>query len=73
MGCRQSLIGGRYALFDVATRSLSPDYYSTLLWRRLMSPKVLRSGISGHELCDALCASGRKPPDPALRAYVHCA
>ena len=44
MGCRQALVGGRYALVDLTAgrRGLAPDFYLLLLWRQLMSPKVLR-------------------------------
>lgn len=40
--CRQSLVGGRYALLDLRSGQPSPDFYSTWLWRTLMSPKALR-------------------------------
>lgn len=43
VACRQTLVGGRYALVDLRRRDLAPDFWSTLLWRRLVSPKVLRS------------------------------
>ena len=42
MGCRQALVGGRYALVDLRRRRFAPDFYVQLLWRQLMSPKVLR-------------------------------
>ena len=44
MGCRQALVGGRYALVELAgeRRGLAPDFYLLMLWRQLMSPKVLR-------------------------------
>ena len=42
MGCRQALVGGRYALVELAgeRRGLAPDFYLLMLWRQLMSPKV---------------------------------
>jgi len=40
--CRQSILGGRYALLDLQAGQPAPDFYSTLLWRTLMSPKALR-------------------------------
>ena len=45
--CRQALIGGRYALLDLERGEPSPDFYATLLWRRLMSPKALRASKWG--------------------------
>lgn len=56
--CRQSLIGGNYGLLDTTTFKPNPDYYSALLWRRLMGRKVLSTTSNGT----------RK-----LRAYAHCA
>lgn len=41
-GCRQAILGGHYALLDLRRRQPAPDFYSLLLWRRLMSPKSLR-------------------------------
>jgi len=41
--CRQSIVGGRYALLDLKSGQPAPDFYSTLLWRQLMSPKALRA------------------------------
>ena len=34
--CRQSLVGGHYALVDLARRQLSPDFWATLLFRRFV-------------------------------------
>ena len=50
MGCRQALVGGRYALVDLTAgrRGLAPDFYLLLLWRQLMSPKVLRVRASAR-------------------------
>ena len=41
--CRQALVGGHYALLDLARRQPNPDFWATLLWRRIVSPKVLRA------------------------------
>jgi heparanase 1 len=55
--CRQTLIGGNYGLLDTDTFVPNPDYYSALLWHRLMGTGVLSTDISGSSY---------------LRAYVHC-
>ncbi|KAJ3674287.1 hypothetical protein LUZ60_004903 [Juncus effusus] len=55
--CRQTLIGGNYGLLDTKTFVPNPDYYSALLWHRLMGRGVLSIDISGS---------------PYLRAYAHC-
>ncbi|XP_029129268.1 heparanase-like protein 1 isoform X3 [Cajanus cajan] len=56
--CRQTLIGGNYGLLNTTTFTPNPDYYSALLWHRLMGKKVLAvsSDISS----------------PFLRTYAHC-
>ncbi|XVF35627.1 hypothetical protein REPUB_Repub18cG0162400 [Reevesia pubescens] len=55
--CRQTLIGGNYGLLDTSTFVPHPDYYSALLWHRLMGSKVLSTSFSGTK---------------SLRAYAHC-
>ncbi|XP_072957749.1 heparanase-like protein 2 [Typha angustifolia] len=55
--CRQTLIGGNYGLLDTTTFIPNPDYYSALLWHRLMGKGVLSVDLSGS---------------PYLRAYAHC-
>ncbi|XP_007011803.2 PREDICTED: heparanase-like protein 3 [Theobroma cacao] len=55
--CRQTLIGGNYGLLDTATFVPHPDYYSALLWHRLMGSNVLSTSFSGTR---------------NLRAYAHC-
>lgn len=55
--CRQTLIGGNYGLLDLETFIPNPDYYSALLWHRLMGKGVLSMDLSGS---------------PFLRAYAHC-
>ncbi|KAK7411367.1 hypothetical protein VNO78_02800 [Psophocarpus tetragonolobus] len=56
--CRQTLIGGNYGLLNTTTFAPNPDYYSALLWHRLMGKKVLEvsSDVSS----------------PFLRTYAHC-
>ncbi|BFG18927.1 hypothetical protein CerSpe_052010 [Prunus speciosa] len=55
--CRQTLIGGNYGLLDTNTFVPNPDYYSALLWHRLMGNKVLSTSFPGTK---------------KLRAYAHC-
>ncbi|XP_077237990.1 heparanase-like protein 3 isoform X2 [Tasmannia lanceolata] len=56
--CRQSLIGGNYGLLNTTTFKPNPDYYSALLWHRLMGRNVLLTTFSGTK---------------NIRAYAHCA
>ncbi|KAI4376881.1 hypothetical protein MLD38_014589 [Melastoma candidum] len=55
--CRQSLIGGNYGLLNTSTFQPNPDYYSALLWHRLMGSTVLDASFSGTD---------------KLRTYAHC-
>ncbi|OAY31521.1 heparanase-like protein 3 [Manihot esculenta] len=55
--CRQSLIGGNYGLLNTTTFVPNPDYYSALLWHRLMGRNVLSTKFSGTK---------------KIRAYAHC-
>ncbi|KAG6520768.1 heparanase-like protein 1 [Zingiber officinale] len=55
--CRQTLIGGNYGLLDLNTFVPNPDYYSALLWHRLMGKGVLSIDVGGSSY---------------LRAYAHC-
>jgi heparanase 1 len=54
---RQTLSGGSYGLIDEATLAPNPDYWATLLWRRLMGPVVLAATSD----------------DTTVRVYAHCA
>ncbi|PKA63060.1 Heparanase-like protein 3 [Apostasia shenzhenica] len=56
--CRQTLIGGNYGLLNTNTFKPNPDYYSALLWHRLMDKKVLSTNFIGTK---------------KIRAYAHCA
>ncbi|KAG0480035.1 hypothetical protein HPP92_010893 [Vanilla planifolia] len=56
--CRQSLIGGNYGLLNTTTFEPNPDYYSALLWHRLMGQKVLSTNFNGTK---------------KIRAYANCA
>ncbi|KAL2228825.1 UNVERIFIED_CONTAM: Heparanase-like protein 3 [Sesamum indicum] len=56
--CRQTLIGGNYGLLNTTTFAPNPDYYSALLWHRLMGTYVLSTNFTGNR---------------TIRAYAHCA
>eukprot|EP00479_Gromia_sphaerica_P001995 TRINITY_DN12354_c0_g1_i1.p1 TRINITY_DN12354_c0_g1~~TRINITY_DN12354_c0_g1_i1.p1 ORF type:complete len:155 (-),score=19.88 TRINITY_DN12354_c0_g1_i1:22-486(-) len=56
--CRQSLLGGNSALLDTATFEPNPDYYSSLLFKRLMGKEVFSTEIDKST--------------PQLRVYAHC-
>ena len=75
MGCRQALVGGRYALVDLTAgrRGLAPDFYLLLLWRQLMSPKVLRVRASASARVRATAtatARARGYPNPSPNPKV---
>ncbi|KAG4201622.1 hypothetical protein ERO13_A05G289350v2 [Gossypium hirsutum] len=55
--CRQALTGGNYALLNTTTFVPNPDYYSALLWHKIMGSKVLSVTHKGS---------------PYLRVYSHC-
>ncbi|XP_047339566.1 heparanase-like protein 3 [Impatiens glandulifera] len=55
--CRQTLIGGNYGLLNTTTFVPNPDYYSALLWHRLMGRNVLSTNMSTLT---------------KIRAYSHC-
>ncbi|CAN8323665.1 unnamed protein product [Cochlearia groenlandica] len=56
--CRQSLIGGNYGLLNTTNFTPNPDFYSALIWRRLMGRKALLTSFSGTK---------------KIRSYSHCA
>ncbi|TYH00771.1 hypothetical protein ES288_A09G004800v1 [Gossypium darwinii] len=56
--CRQTLIGGNYALLNTATFIPNPDYYGAVLWHRLMGSIVL---------------AVTQVSNPNLSVYAHCA
>ena len=58
--CRQTLAGGFYGLLDSKTLHPNPDYYSLLLWSRLMGANVLQM------------SRGQAASATTLRAYAHC-
>ncbi|XP_010533116.1 PREDICTED: heparanase-like protein 3 [Tarenaya hassleriana] len=56
--CRQSLVGGNYGLLNTTNFTPNPDYYSALLWHRLMGRNALFTSFSGSK---------------KIRSYTHCA
>ncbi|PPR99141.1 hypothetical protein GOBAR_AA21532 [Gossypium barbadense] len=56
--CRQTLVGGNFALLNATTSIPNPDYYGALLWHRLMGSTVL---------------AVTQESNPNLRVYAHCA
>ncbi len=55
---RQTLVGSDYGLLNRETLEPTPDYYNSLLWKRLMGTRVLAVRTHGE--------------NPYLRAYAHC-
>uniref|UniRef100_A0A7S3C5L5 Uncharacterized protein n=1 Tax=Haptolina ericina TaxID=156174 RepID=A0A7S3C5L5_9EUKA len=55
--CRQTLAGADYGLIDDATLEPTPDYWASVLWRRLMGTAVFRAHADGAP--------------PTLRVYAH--
>ncbi|CAN0896059.1 Heparanase-like protein 1 [Linum grandiflorum] len=60
--CRQTLVGGHYSLLNTTTFVPNPDYYSALLWHRLMGKSVLgvTSTASRYLRHYAHCSKGRE-------------
>lgn len=55
---RQTLSGSNYGLLDDDTLSPRPDYWTSILWRRLMGTRALDAA---------------RGDDPLVRVYAHCA
>ncbi|UCD83512.1 MAG: hypothetical protein JSU92_09415 [Deltaproteobacteria bacterium] len=55
---RQTLAGDVYGLIDPETLEPRPDYWNSLLWNRLMGPRVLNIAPEDEQ--------------PYLRTYAHC-
>ncbi|KAG4128135.1 hypothetical protein ERO13_D09G003200v2 [Gossypium hirsutum] len=64
--CRQTLIGGNYALLDTTTFIPNPDYYGSV-----SSQKQLR--FYGHRLMGSIVLAVTQESNPNLRVYAHCA
>eukprot|EP01051_Picozoa_sp_SAG22_P005437 SAG22_NODE_321_length_12398_cov_3.218392_16_plen_613_part_00 len=60
--------GEQRQLVEVPT----PDYFATLLWKRLMGTTVLHTTYDADG-ADGAGRSGDAPPARSLRAYPHCA
>jgi heparanase len=55
---RQTLVGSDYGLVDDETLTPNPDYFNSVLWKKLMGTRVLTvDAVSGN---------------PYLRVYAHC-
>ncbi len=59
---RQTLSGSDYGLLDDATLEPNPDYWASLLWRRLVGTQQLRAEVVAGESGEA----------PAVMAYAAC-
>ena len=57
--CRQDFIGLDYALIDCSTHTPLPDYYTGVLFGRLMGTGVLSADTAATT-------------DGVLRSYAHC-
>jgi hypothetical protein len=54
---RQTLSGSNYGLLDDLTLDPRPDYFTSVLWRRLVGERVMAAHVHG---------------DNKLRVYAHC-
>ena len=63
---RQTLSGSEYGLIDDATLAPNPDYWNSLLWKRLMGPRVLAVAT------EAGPHARRQAASPTPRVYAHC-
>lgn len=61
---RQTLSGSDYGLLDDATLEPNPDYWASLLWRRLVGTSILAAEVSGAP-ADAAAA-------PPVMTYAAC-
>ncbi len=55
---RQTLAGSDYGLIDDLSLIPNPDYWNSVLWKRLMGPRVLAVQLD--------------KPDRRVRVYAHC-
>ena len=62
MFCRQTLTGGNYELINKVTNIPNPDFYSTLLFGKLMGKKVLGASVSSID----------DSAYDTFRVYAHC-
>jgi len=64
---RQTLIGSDYGLIDDNTMQPNPDYWTSLLWKRLMGQEVLDVQIDGPE---ELRVYGHRNPKTGQRCFL---
>ncbi|GAB5364722.1 hypothetical protein AAMO2058_000994400 [Amorphochlora amoebiformis] len=69
--CRQTLIGGYYGLINITSNHVNPDYYTALLWSRLMGRKVLASKVNDTKYSNWSETAPEYVGDK-LRVYAHC-
>jgi len=70
MYCRQTLVGGFYGMINITTMHVNPDYYTALLWTRLMGRKVLTATVN-----ETRYYGEKDAPEyvgKMLRVYAHC-
>jgi len=65
---RQAFTGGEYRLVDYDTLEPSPDYFNSLLWKRLMGTRALRVTAAAGDFVRlyAHCTAGRSGPVTVL-------
>lgn len=59
--CRQDLVGADYGLLDCASHLPNPDFYTALLWKRIMGTRVLTA-----------LPSGSPSTSQELVSFAHC-
>jgi heparanase 1 len=72
---RQALVGADYGLIDEVTYGPRPDYWVSVLWKRLMGARVLDAWASAGPLAEArdgLMAVFGTGPVPRSEAFAHC-
>jgi len=71
--CRQTLIGGYYGMINITTMHVNPDYYTALLWRRLMGRKVLGTNVfNTRYIKNAKDEEAPEYVEDTIRVYAHC-
>jgi len=67
--CRQTLVGGVYGLLRLEGNTFmpNPDFYSSVLWRRLVGTQAFSVSIDGSNISHSLPPSQLK-----TRAYATC-
>jgi len=70
--CRQTLIGGYYGMINITTMHVNPDYYTALLWNRLMGRKVLSAEVFDTHYKHKSDAQTPQYVANSIRVYAHC-